>query len=221
MLQSLKKLYGDNLGASDGEVGQVEDFYFDGRDWAIRYVVADTGTWLFGQQVLLSPLAFGEFHESHKLLSVNLTRKQIENSPPIKAHKPLSRQYEEVYHKYYGWPFYRDSVAPMNGNHFSAAEAVPPLKADEGADTQLLSAQTVTGYHAYASNEIIGHISDFLMDTKSWTIRHLVIKVGHRFSGKDVQISVRDIKKISVAQSTVFVNLTKEAIGQSPSAIPA
>jgi len=33
-------------------------------------------------------------------------RKQIEDSPAIESHKPLSRQYEEEYHRYYGWPYY-------------------------------------------------------------------------------------------------------------------
>ena len=56
MLQSLKQLYGDKLGASDGEIGHVKDFYFDDQNWAVRYVVADTGSWLPGRQVLyLSP----------------------------------------------------------------------------------------------------------------------------------------------------------------------
>ena len=40
MLRSIKQLYGKKLGASDGEIGHVEDFYFNGQQWAIRYVVA-------------------------------------------------------------------------------------------------------------------------------------------------------------------------------------
>jgi hypothetical protein len=39
MLRSVKKLYGDKLGASDGEIGQVKDFYFDDQSWAVRYLV--------------------------------------------------------------------------------------------------------------------------------------------------------------------------------------
>ena len=226
MLQSLKKLYGDRLDASDGEIGQVEDFYFDDRDWAVRYIVADTGTWLTGQQVLLSPHAFGDFHATRKLLSVNLTRKQIENGPPIAAHKPVSRQYEEVYHKYYGWPSYWEGAAPMGVKNFPILESVPDLNPNEQADevaheekradAHLLSTQAVTGYHVHASEEIIGHVSDFLMDAKTWTIGQLVVKIGHRFSGKEVQIPVSDITKISYEQSTVFVKLTKEAIEKSP-----
>ena len=39
-------------------------------------------------------------------MSVKLTRKQIEDSPAIESHKPVSRQYEEEYYRYYGWPYY-------------------------------------------------------------------------------------------------------------------
>ena len=59
MLRSLKELYGDKLGASDGEIGQVKDFYFDDQDWVIRYLVVDTGTWLTERQVLISPRVLG------------------------------------------------------------------------------------------------------------------------------------------------------------------
>ncbi len=89
MLQSIKELYDDNLGASDGEIGHVKDFYFDDRHWAVRYVVADTGSWLPGRQVLLSPHAIGGLPQSRKRLVVNLTRKQIEDSPSILSHKPV------------------------------------------------------------------------------------------------------------------------------------
>src|SRR5271166_7106948 len=97
MLLSIKQLYGEKLGASDGEIGHVKDFYFDDQDWAVRYVVVDTGSWLPGRQVLLSPHAFGSLAPAGKTLAVNLTRKQVENSPAIELHKPVSRQYEEEY----------------------------------------------------------------------------------------------------------------------------
>ena len=82
MLRSIKQFLGDKLGASDGEIGQVKDFYFDDQNWAVRYLVADTGSWLAGRQVLISPHAFPEGFRG-KVLRVNLTRKQIEDSPSI------------------------------------------------------------------------------------------------------------------------------------------
>src|SRR4029079_19349313 len=103
MLRSIKQLYGNKLGASDGEIGHVKDFYFDEQNWAVRYLVADTGSWLPGRQVLISPPSLARVDQAGKVLNVNLTRKQIENSPSIESHKPVSRQYEEDYHRYYRW----------------------------------------------------------------------------------------------------------------------
>jgi hypothetical protein len=81
-------------------------FYFDDQHWVICYVIADTSSWLPGRLVLLSPHAFRHFNSDSDRLSVNLTQQQIENSPAIESHKPVSRQYEEEYDRYYGWPSY-------------------------------------------------------------------------------------------------------------------
>src|ERR1017187_1263842 len=226
MLQSIKQLYGNKLGASDGEIGHVKDFYFDDRNGAVRYVVADTGSWLAGRQVLISPHAFGSLHQAGKVLRVNLARKQIENSPSIESHKPLSRQYEEEYYRYYGWPYYwqGDGLWGMSG--FPILELPPkPLPGGQmaaidsqhkRADAHLRSTQAVNGYHLKASDGVIGHVCDFMMDDQSWAIRQLVVKTGHRFFGKEVQIPTRKVDRISYPDSTVLVSLTREAVEQSP-----
>ena len=46
MLLSTKKMHGFQIKAKDGEIGKVEGFLFDDHSWTIRYLVADTGTWL-------------------------------------------------------------------------------------------------------------------------------------------------------------------------------
>jgi hypothetical protein len=226
MLRIVKELYGAKLGASDGEIGHVKDFYFDDQNWAVRYVVADTGSWLAGRKVLISPHAFGSFHQAGKLLLVNLARKQIENSPSMESHKPVSRQYEEEYYRYYGWPYYwqGDGLWGMSGFPILdlPAKPLPGESVDvlgrrqKNADAHLRSTQAVNGYHIQASNGKIGHICDFVMDDQSWAIPQLVIKTGHRFSGKEVQISTGKVDRISYDESTVFVNLTVEAVEQSP-----
>ena len=137
MLRSVKKLYGDKLGASDGEIGHVKDFYFDDQNWVVRYLVVDTGSWLSGRKVLISPHAFGRLHQAGKLLQVNLTRKQIEDSPSIESHKPVSRQYEEEYHRYYGWPYYWQGEGLWGMSGFPILELPPKLLPNEQADANL------------------------------------------------------------------------------------
>src|SRR5580698_2027768 len=170
MLRSIKQLQGSTLGASDGEIGHVKDFYFDDQKWAIRYVVVETGTWLAGRAVLISPHAFGPLHQTEKALRVKLTRKQIENSPSIDTHKPVSRQYEEDYHQYYGWPYYwqGDALWGMSGAPMMELPLIPP--ANEGgpsakhAEIHLRSTLAVNGYHLQTTDGTLGHVCDFMMD---------------------------------------------------------
>ena len=46
ILIKAKTLKGYQLESLDGEIGKVEEFYFDDHHWTIRYLVADTGNWL-------------------------------------------------------------------------------------------------------------------------------------------------------------------------------
>jgi hypothetical protein len=138
----------------------------------------------------------------------------------------VSRQYEAEYYRYYGWPYYwqGDGLWGMSG--FPTLELPPkPLPGEpatasdpqpERADAHLRSTQAVGGYHLQASDGIIGHVCDFMMDTQSWAIRQLIIKIGHRFSGQEVSIPTSQVSRISYDKSTVFVNLTTEAVQQSP-----
>jgi sporulation protein YlmC with PRC-barrel domain len=218
MLQNIKQLYGDKLAALDGDIGHVKDFYFDDESWVIRYLVADTGSWLTGRLVLLTPHAFGKLDQSEKTFHIKLHKKQIEDSPSIESHKPVSRQFEVEYYGYYGWPPYWD------GGGMSGIGPIPvalPLLVDRikphqkhkhREDKHLRSTQAISGYHIQTSDGEIGQITDFIIDEKGWTIRDLVIETGHWYSGKEILIPSSKVKQISYEETKVFVSLTKEDI---------
>lgn len=226
MLRSIKQLYGNKLGASDGDLGQVKDFYFDDQNWAIRYLIADTGNWLPGRQVLLSPYSLGRLDQAEKILRVNLTRKQIENSPSIDLHKPVSRQYEEEYYRYFGWPYYWEGSGLWGLNGSPILELPPtPLPSEatptvgpqpKRADAHLRSTQAVNGYHFHTSDGIIGHVCDFMMDASNWTIGQLVIKTGHRLSGQELLVPTKAVERISYEESTVFATLPQPTVAPGP-----
>ena len=226
MFKNIKQLYGKKLGASDGDIGHVKDFYFDDKTWLIRYLVADTGSWLSGRQVLLSPHAFGTHafggsNEDAGTLCVNLTRAQIEGSPSIDSHRPVSRQFEEEYYRYFGWPAYW-AVGGMPG--LAGFPVIPPPLAPEiplhhghnqRDDIHLRSTKAVTGYQIQATNGPIGSVSSFMVDGRSWAIRELVVETGHWYAGKKILVLPENIDRISYEDSTVFVSLTKEDIQQT------
>jgi hypothetical protein len=113
MLQSEKELRDFEIRARDGTIGKVKDLYFDDHEWTVRYVVVDTGSWLDRRRVLLSAARL-ENVTNDRALTVNATREQVRNSPPVDWDRPVSRADEGTLHDYYGWPYYW-ATAPLGG----------------------------------------------------------------------------------------------------------
>lgn len=106
MLRSMHEFKSYTIGATDGEIGHVSDFFFEDRGWIIRYLVVETGSWLLSRKVLLSPFSLMEADWMHKRLPTRITREQVKNSPDIDTHMPVSRQHEIQTANYYGYPYY-------------------------------------------------------------------------------------------------------------------
>jgi hypothetical protein len=218
MLQDIKQLYGSTLAAIDGDIGHAKDFYFDDKTWVIRYLVADTGSWLTGRLVLIAPHAFARWDLYEKKLHIKLRKKQIEASPSIDAHMPVSRQFEEDYYRSYGWPAYWQGGQMWGMSGYPLVASPQPLEVAARkalaprADRHLQSAKKVTGYAVETSDGKVGHLSGFRVDDRSWAIRTLVVETGHWYSGKEALISSGKIARIDYVESTVFVNLTKADI---------
>src|ERR1700686_3780947 len=100
MLTKKTHLKGFVIRATDGEIGTVDQFYFDDDSWAIRYLTVDTGGWLGGRQVLISPISVVNANWEARRVDVALTKKQVEKSPDVDTHLPVSRQHEAAYLEY-------------------------------------------------------------------------------------------------------------------------
>ena len=220
MLRPFNDIKNFALAARDGEIGKVKELYFDDQIWIVRYVVVDTGGWLTGRKVLLAPVSVGMIDEPTKLIVVHLTKEQIENSPPIEADQPVSRQFEEAWYGYYGYPGYWLAMEPTVLG--TAPAFVPPPapvvtkeKCEQHGDPHLRSTSEATGYSIHASDGELGHIDDFLVDESVWAIRYVVISRSW-WAGKKVIISPEWIERVSWEERKVFVSLTRETIKDAP-----
>ncbi len=219
MLNEAISLKDYRLDSLDGEIGKIKEFYFDDRHWVIRYLVVDTGNWLTGRQVLISPYALADVNKEEKLIAVNLTKKQIEDSPGLDSDKPVSRQFEEDYSGYFGWPMY--STGPYIWGFYPYIVRDPEkwnvsTKDEKAWDPHLRSTHEVSGYHIQALDDEIGHVDDFLIDDETWAIRYLIVDTRNWWPGKKVLISPQWIERVSWDESKVFINLPGEAIRQAP-----
>jgi uncharacterized protein YwbE len=219
MLEKARTLSGYKLRSLDGDIGKVKEFYFDDHHWTIRYLVVDTGDWLADRLVLVSPHSLGEVNKEQRYIAVDLTKKQIEGSPSWNSDKPVSRQLEEDFYGYYGWPAYWSGAFMWGPYSYIPREREESSKVNSGGrawDPHLRSSSTVHGYTIQAKDGEIGHIADFVVDDETWSIRYMIVDTQNWWPGKKVLVSPRWIERVSWAESKVFVNLLRETIKQSP-----
>jgi hypothetical protein len=219
MLMTAKSVKGYALRGIDGVIGEVEEFYFDDHHWAIRYLVADTGHFLPGRTMLISPYALGAMSLAERQVAVSLTKKQIADAPSLDSDKPVSRQYEDAYFGYYGWPAYWSGPnmwGPYADIVRDRARWKTAPRYEATGDEHLRSTREVSGYHIHASDGGIGHVADFVIDADTWAIRYLVVDTKDWLPGKTVLISPRWIERVSWGESKVFVGLSLENIESAP-----
>jgi len=217
MLRSAKSLRDYHIHATDGNVGRIKDFLFDGEAWVIRYAVVDTSEWLPGRNVLLIPDVLGVPSMEGQVLPVDLTRSQVRDSPDIEADKPVSRQHEVDLFEYFGWSPYWG--AGRGGSGKVATRGVAQgAKTDRppSGDPRLRSMREVAGYSLHASDGQIGHVEDFVIDDESWIIRYIVVDTRNWLPGKKVIISPDWVSAIDWQTRTVSLEHSKDEVSSSP-----
>ncbi|MFZ3049025.1 MAG: PRC-barrel domain-containing protein [Desulfatirhabdiaceae bacterium] len=220
MQYNINSMIDYEIRATDGDLGKVDEFYFDDETWTIRYIIAETGNWLERRKVLISPVAFGKPDPESRTIAVNLTRSQVKHSPDIDTQKPVFRQHEAQLNEYYQWPWrggyggsFGTTPLPLSDDEVLAEqEASAPEHRD---DPNLRSTRQVTGYHIHAADGEIGHVEDFVVDDEDWTIRFLVVDTANWLPGKKVLLSPQWIKRVDWADSSVYYNLTRESVENS------
>jgi len=228
MLRNVADMKGLTIRATDGEIGMVDQFFFDDETWTIRYVVVDSGGWLSGlsgRLVLISPYSLGSTDWHARCLNVKLTKKQVANSPEIDTHKPVCRQHEAIFSDYYGYPFY------WNGPHLWGAEYLPlppvpieiaaveetsPQNRKDCQDSHLRSTSDVKGYSIHARDGEIGHVDGFVVDDQTWAIRYIEVATKNWWPGKKVLVPPAWIKNVNWPESTVSTDLDRETIQNGP-----
>jgi hypothetical protein len=237
MLRNVNDLYGFSVEASNGPIGKIRDCYFDDQSWSIRFFVVETGPWLDGRKVLISPLAIHGLHWAAKSLSASLTRERVKSSPDVDTSKPVSRQHEVEQFGYYGYPYYWGEgqlwgVGPRPGTSLAGYGSVQlptepeaakgfvaaqlKLHRDRGDDPHLRSCRAIEKYHIHATDGDIGHVDSLLVEDGTWALRYLVVNTSDWWLGHQMLVAPPWITDISWLDATVSIDLTRQAVKDAP-----
>lgn len=214
-LHKLEDLSVYALQARDGEIGKINEVYFDDNSWLVRYFIVHTGAWLLGRDVLIAPRLITGLVEKKRLLVVDLTREQVEKSPLVDTEKPVSRHYEAEYYRYYGWKPYWGEREPLGGPVLpKITPHLEPIKAPE--HPHLRASNEVLGYQIHASDGELGKVCDFILDDRDWKIQYLVVETTKWFLSKKVLVATVWVDSVNWAGSEITVELESEIIQSAP-----
>ena len=228
MLREVRGLHGLLIHAQDGVIGKVDEILFDDQNWTVRYLVVDTGGWLTGRKVLISPIVFEQWDWTRNTLTVKLSRKQIENSPGVETDQPVSRQFERAYYDYYALPYYWGGMGGWGeygypgGLYVESAGNTTITRRDAEEedyshdDAHLRSTKAVTGYGLSATDGHIGHIEDFIVDDGTWRIRYFAVDTRDLLSGKTILLPPDWISAIDWLAGSVSVGVTRDQVKHAP-----
>lgn len=224
MLRSMRNMEDYSIGATDGIIGRVRDFYFDDESWVIRYLVVETDEGQAQRSVLISPIAIGQPNWSEKILPVTLTKQQVKNSPDIDTDKPVSSQQEMGYLGYYGYGTYWGGGGLWGAGLYpdilqggrQLGSASENLARHQHEDPHLRSGNAVMRYYVHASDGDMGHVQGFLVDEKTWAIRYIIVNTSNWWLGHQVLIAPQWIVGVNWAESTVSLDLKRQEIKSAP-----
>jgi hypothetical protein len=89
MLHRVKALKGDPIVGDDGDVGSIDDLYFDARRWGVCFLVVATGPWGIGRKLMISPSSV-ERSSPDARMRVRMTREQVESNPEVERNPRAS-----------------------------------------------------------------------------------------------------------------------------------
>lgn len=228
MLRQIRELGTYRLHAKDGDIGHLEQFYFDDRDWKITYFVVDIGTWLHGKKVLMRPSAIIGVDARTKTINAAFTKQEVQDSEDVGMHKPEGLEQSHDYSIYLGWPSYYLGLNALNDSDrepVGRAHDLEKGKTSEHSfrqayDEHLRSSKLVSHYHVMAVDGEIGQIKDGIVDDQTWTIQYVVSTVRNWWSSKKVLLPTEWIVCFSAAESNVYVSLTRNNIATAPAFDP-
>ncbi|PRC91943.1 PRC-barrel domain-containing protein [Solimicrobium silvestre] len=235
MLRNSNEFINCAISATDGAIGHIENFYFDDKTWVVRYLIVDTGNWLFSRKVLISPRAVEQVNWENKTISVNITKEQVKSSPNIDTEKPVSRQHEMTYNGYYGYPYYWEEIGlwgiddypPMMMPIYTESLTAPLGVEQEiersqeqikskNYDPHLRSYKEIETYRILTSDGEIGHVKGLLIDEENWIVRYIIVDTTAWWPSQGVLIEIQRIKEVNWADNTIHINLTQQSIIDAP-----
>lgn len=191
---------------NDEQIGSVKDALIDEQEGRFRYLIVDTGFWVFGKKVLL-PIGVARFDYDAKRIYVDgLTKEQVENLPEFTDELQVDQDYEEQVRTAYRPMAAQPGTQPVD-------VGTQPLTGAQAVDTTAASAYDRDAA-LYNRNEIedrpIRLYEERLVASKS-RVKTGEVAIGKRVETETARVSVPVEKERVVVERTAPTDATRSA----------
>jgi uncharacterized protein YrrD len=218
------------ISGSDGELGKIKDMYFDDSSWTVRYLVVDTGSWLTGRRVLLSPESITHIDHLNRIVNVGLSRDRIAEAPSVDAHVPVTRHATLAVDQFYGWHHtwitgglidfqvptanYGPLVTPPE----MPEEVRAAWDARRSLDPNLQSLADVHGYSVEAADDEhkLARFQDAIINEATWRIPYVVVDVGTWFTDKHAIVPVHRVRHLDANRRRTVLDMPAAVFEAAP-----
>lgn len=215
MNRSVKHLHNCSLTALDGDLGSVEDMYFDDEKWTIRYIVIDLEEVPEKDKAVVSPVSVKGVDWKHRIIAVDLSRNDVADSPEVKAEQPLGRRKERQLNSYYRIPVYWNGVG-LWGNHvypgLLAGESLADDEDSADGASHVHGTKEAIGYKIEAIDGEIGLVDDLVVEERTWEIQFLVADASSWLPGRKVIVDTHWIDRVNWQKGIASVSLPRNAV---------
>ncbi|MFP4353654.1 MAG: PRC-barrel domain-containing protein [Phycisphaerae bacterium] len=237
MLRPTKDIFHCRIAARDGQIGSIENLYFDHTLRNVRYLVVDTGHWLSHREVLLLAEGAEKVDFDNDTISYDLTRDQVKSSPELESPNRVGRGDEQQLAEHYGWVPYWDPMGATMGQgvnlpgdfHGRArqvnaeGQAVQPgtdrrqtEQARQHEAAKLFNLEDLVGCKVIAGDSEAGEIADFLVDPDDWSIQMLVVAMGHWPNRSHRLVPIEVAKFFDAGEKQLILAVEPGKIDSSP-----
>lgn len=213
--------------ASDGDVGSVVGFLLDDERWTVRYLVVETGGFVGGRRLLVSPIGFRKRPNPHGRFHLGMTIDKVQKSPSIDLTQPISRKQEREFNDYNRYPPYWGLKGLWGAGAHPSALVMRQGSSETLGDTnaamecRLRSDKDLRGLEVQGRDGEIGRISDFIIDAETWEVRYWVVATGSWWPEHRVLIAPQWATLTSATEQSLHVDISRESFMTGPAWNPA
>jgi sporulation protein YlmC with PRC-barrel domain len=218
----VNELIGTLVVAADGELGKVKDIYFEDKEWRVQYLVVDTGSWPFGESVLISPLDTALYLAEQKVLMSALTKAELKRISEDEDPRPITKRNTSLLYSHRAWPAFgrAGNGYPTLGMMKAGSGLANVAEFSVKRRRHTLSFKPIVNYDIHNSDGRLGLLKDLMMDLEKWSLPYLLFDDTSTSDRERVIIANDRVISFDSRQSLLNISISQAQFQASPKINP-